>query len=174
MPFETDLARIWKLAHERNDENWAFRAFLKQTDIPWRRVDRLVHELFRDLAARIDCTQCGNCCRVMSPVLKPVDVQRLAARLGLTPDAFQAQYLKEDPDGEGWAWRALPCSFLRDNHCAVYEDRPQVCRSYPHLQKREFVCRSIRVIENCAVCPIVFNVYEGLKDALWRHAPEPD
>ena len=172
MILETDLSRIRELAARREDENWEFRAFVKRARLSPARLDRLTQELYRDIAARIDCTACGNCCRALLPVLKPIDVQRLAARLHLTPEQFQAQYLKEDPDSDGWAFAAKPCVFLCDNRCTVYEDRPQVCRSYPYLQKRGFVYRSLRVQENLAICPIVFNVYEALKDELWRHAPE--
>ncbi len=173
MNLETDLTRIRELARQREDENWEFRAFLKGLDMPRPRVDRLVQEILLEVAARIDCTACGNCCRVLSPVLKPVDVQRLAARLGLTPDEFQAQHLKEDPDGEGWAFRAMPCAFLEGSRCSVYAERPGVCRSYPYLHRPGFVSRSIRVLENYAVCPIVFNVYEALKAELWRSASAP-
>lgn len=40
------------------------------------------------------------------------------------------------------------------------------CISYPHLHKKDFTSRLIGVIENCSVCPIVFNVYERLKERI--------
>ncbi|MFZ4394680.1 MAG: YkgJ family cysteine cluster protein [Kiritimatiellia bacterium] len=64
-----------------------------------------------------------------------------------------------------------PCPFLSENRCRVYEHRPDTCRSYPHLQKKEFVFRLTQAVGNCSVCPIVFNVYERLKTELW-HRPE--
>jgi len=35
------------------------------------------------------------------------------------------------------------------------------------LHKKEFVFRLWGVVDNCSICPIVFNVYEHLKDKLW-------
>ena len=40
-------------------------------------------------------------------------------------------------------------------------------RPFPHLHKEEFIFRLWGVVENCPICPIVFNVYEQLKDELW-------
>ena len=42
-------------------------------------------------------------------------------------------------------------------------------RSFPHLDKEEFVTRLWAVVDNYSICPIVFNVYEILKDKLWQH-----
>jgi Fe-S-cluster containining protein len=62
----------------------------------------------------------------------------------------------------------VPCGFLQEQGCSVYDSRPDDCRSFPHLHKREFRSRLIGVIENCSICPIVYNVFEGLKSDLWR------
>ena len=40
------------------------------------------------------------------------------------------------------------------------------CRSYPHLHKKDMASRLLGVIENAAVCPIVFGVLERLKAEL--------
>jgi hypothetical protein len=42
------------------------------------------------------------------------------------------------------------------------------CRSYPHLHKKDFAHRVIKVIDNCSICPIAFNVFERLKAELWQ------
>jgi hypothetical protein len=34
-------------------------------------------------------------------------------------------------------------------------------------EERNFVFRLWGVVENCSICPIVFNVYEQLKEELW-------
>ena len=46
--------------------------------------------------------------------------------------------------------------------------RPKDCVSYPYLLKKDFTSRLMGVIGNCSVCPIVFNVYELLKDEVWH------
>jgi Fe-S-cluster containining protein len=57
---------------------------------------------------------------------------------------------------------------LDQNQCRVYEHRPKACRSYPHLHKKDFVSRLVGVLWNYSICPMVFNVFERLKDEL-RH-----
>ena len=57
---------------------------------------------------------------------------------------------------------------LKENLCTTYPCRPADCRSYPHIQKKDFVFRLNQAILNCSVCPIVVNVFELLKRDLWR------
>ena len=81
---------------------------------------------------------------------------------------FESEYLMKDEEEDGFTFRSTPCPFLSGNSCAVYPDRPEDCRSYPHLHKKEFATRLYGVLSNCSVCPIVYNVYELLKDELHK------
>jgi Fe-S-cluster containining protein len=85
--------------------------------------------------------RCFNrCCADINIVLTPVDVLRLARRLGITTTEFLGQYclhpitkdlslpvvlmrMGDDP--------AKKCRFVGDEGCTVYEDRPWSCRMYP-------------------------------------------
>jgi Fe-S-cluster containining protein len=169
MELEIDIRRIQELAQQREDANWAFRCFLKSSHLRLARIDLKVRELYREVSSRIDCTQCANCCRVVQPRLRPADVNRLARHQKLRVDEFRSRYLQADEGREGEVFRLLPCPFLKENRCAVYDCRPIDCRSFPHLHKREFVFRVNQAFSNCSICPIVFNVYEGLKRAFWTH-----
>ncbi|MDF7826654.1 YkgJ family cysteine cluster protein [Pontiellaceae bacterium B12227] len=164
IPITTDLEVIEKVAKEREDENWRFRSYLKGYDTD--EVDAIIHRLYEEIAPQIDCQACGNCCRAMHPILKDGDVEHLSAHLGISDDELTKQYLAEDDDGDT-TFNAKPCPFLEDNSCSVYEARPKDCRSYPHLHKKDIVCRLMGVVFNCSVCPIVFNVYEQMKQELW-------
>ncbi len=163
-----DPQRIEKLAQEREEENWAFRTFLKGIDMRSEELDALVHGLYRDISSQINCLDCANCCRSILPSLSPSDITDLASGLGVSKSELSQRYLTTRGDQNTRTFNATPCPFLSGNQCTVYAFRPQACRSYPHLHKRSFVHRLIQVVENCAVCPIVFNVYEELKKALWH------
>lgn len=169
MKMETSLSKIKRLARVRNDENRDFRAYLKELPFTVRQIDAAVQETVREVSASIDCTKCANCCREMQPVLIPADIKRLTRETGLTPRDFTTRYLKNAPAGHsGMIFKSRPCPFLKGNRCSVYEARPRDCRSYPHLHRADFVQRTLQAISNYAVCPIVFNTYEGLKLKLAR------
>jgi len=160
----TDISIIEALAEEREEENWEFRRFLKNSDLEIEKIDAIVHRLYREVAKGIACLECGHCCRVASPILSPEDVSRLAEVQGMTDEAFTEQYLIKDE--AGMLFR-LPCPFQSGHTCTVYEHRPENCRSFPHLHKPDFVFHLVRAIENCSVCPISFNVYERLKQEIY-------
>jgi Fe-S-cluster containining protein len=164
VPVVRDPERVRHLAAEKRDENESLRRFLKWGGPPPRLVDRLFHRLQAEVGAEIDCTECANCCREMSPTLRPKDVDRLARRLGMPHGQFRATHLEAKEDGLVFA--RTPCPLLDGNRCSCYRDRPKDCRSYPHLQKKHMTTRLLGVIGNASVCPIVFSVLERLKAEL--------
>ncbi|MFZ3207824.1 MAG: YkgJ family cysteine cluster protein [Geobacteraceae bacterium] len=166
---ETNLQKIEQLSRQREDENWRFRCYLKASDLSVAKIDAVVRQMYREVAAQIECTTCGNCCRVIQPLLTAADIKRLAAHLDMTDRQFRADYILTDSEADNAArFNAMPCPFLQENRCSVYDCRPRDCRSYPHLHKKDFVFRMNQAYSNCSVCPIIFNVYEGLKSELWR------
>ncbi len=167
MTVETNLTRIKKLAQLKDNENWDFRTFLKVNDST-ARVDELVHEFYQEVASAIDCTTCGNCCREVMAVLDQEDIETFARGLGILPSELTEKYIDNQDDGLAFQ---TPCPFLEGNLCGNYESRPKGCKSYPHLHKDRFTSRLISVLLNYETCPIVFNVYERLKEELWtrRH-----
>ena len=159
----TDLERIKLYAEKYKDENWDFRSWLKMQDTD--KVDEMVHQLNRKYSAAIDCTACANCCIVLKTLVTMKDVRRLARSIKISETEFRKEYIETVEDGD-MILKDLPCRFLKDKKCTVYPDRPNECRSYPHLHKKDFTHRLFGVIENHAVCPIVFNVYEELKERM--------
>lgn len=166
MQIETDLALLADFAQQREDDNWEFRCFLKQSDIPSSEIDSQVHRLLKTVSQQIDCTACANCCKTITPTFKPSDIQRIAKHLSLSNDDFTAKFLHEDRDVGGLTFRTKPCPFVKNNICTVYQHRPRDCRSFPHLQKPGFVFGVTQAFNNYSICPIVFNVYEELKRSL--------
>ena len=98
--------------------------------------------------------------------LEDGDVKRLAGVLEMTVSALQTTYLQADVELGEKSWHLpAPCPLLEGNLCRAYPARPDQCRAYPHLHA-DFVAHSIRRIEDTFVCPIVYNVVEGLKEVL--------
>lgn len=173
MRLETDIKRIEQRAEQQAERNWAFRCFLKGSDLPAKEIDSVVHALNHEISSQIDCARCANCCKAVQPLLKPCDVQRLARYLNLSATDFRTQYLQKDDEEQDEVFKVMPCPFLQENRCTVYLFRPDDCRSYPHLHKRDFVFRVSQAVSNYSVCPIVFNVFEMLKQELWHRGSRP-
>ena len=161
VPIVRDPERVRHLAAEKRDENESLRRFLKWGGPSPPLVDRLFRRLLVEVSAEIDCTQCANCCRHMSPVLRPRDIERLARRLQVPNPQFRASHLRAEADG--FVFARTPCPLLDGNRCSCHRDRPKDCRSYPHLQKKHMTTRLLGVIDNASVCPIVFSVLGRLK-----------
>jgi Fe-S-cluster containining protein len=123
------------------------------------------------VAAEIDCKQCAWCCEVCYPLLKESDITRFAKGLKMPVAEFKTNFLKPvENESEKLTFKELPCPFLKNNLCTNYKFRPTDCRSFPHLHKKGFISRTVSVIENSAICPIVYNVYELLKEELWHRS----
>jgi hypothetical protein len=163
----TDLVQIQRLGEKKREENEKFRVHLKTHDYNEKRFRRIGEEV----EEQIDCTVCANCCRVASVEVSDRDVARLARSLRISPQKFIAEYTvaNDDPKakydsvnlrrGEGG------CVFLSGNDCMVYEDRPSICRDFPHVVRGEgrTHTRMWEFIDRACYCPIVYNALEAFK-----------
>lgn len=160
---ETDLSRINQLSQEHDDENWDFRSWLKQHAPD--NIDGIVQALSQKYFALIDCKACANCCRSLHAEFKKSELLSIAQTLGQSIKAFDKQFMSEGKVNP-------PCPMLDGKLCSIYENRPEACRSYPHLEKPRFTSRLMGVIDNVAICPIAFNAFEELKTKLhWLPSP---
>jgi Fe-S-cluster containining protein len=93
---------------------------------------------------RFGCHRCGHCCTHGDGHVWLADgeAERLALRLGLAPEVFERRHVRTVPDPRtGVLRRALRedppgsgrCALLEGaNHCSVYTDRPEHCRTFPY------------------------------------------
>ena len=123
-------------------------------------------------------------------VTDPQEVERLAEELEDENWEFRVwirnHYGFDDPKLNGMVWRLTgglmeqidctsgkwqlpaPCPLLEGNLCRVYGNRPEACRQYPHLHN-DVRASSISRFNNTFICPIVFNLFELMKEELnWR------
>lgn len=128
-----------------------------------RELDLEVEALDEEVFSVINCLDCANCCKTISPVFKERDITVISSHLGLRPGEFVERYLYIDKDGD-YVLKSIPCPFLlSDNHCSVYEVRPAACRGYPHTGSLPLSRSWELVIRNSAVCPAVYEITERLK-----------
>ena len=167
MKFETDPVKIKKQSLDKEGENWGFRSFLKSCDIPDQKIDRTVQKFFKQVSKKIDCSRCSNCCKEYDPFLTHGDVHKISRGLNITPKEFEKKYLIKTEKRDGFTFIRKPCPFLRDNTCSISNYRPQDCLSYPYRYQENFTQRLISVIRHCSICPIIYNVFELLKDEIW-------
>jgi Fe-S-cluster containining protein len=156
-----DLNVIKEQCKRKENLNWRFRSYLKTQDD--EKIDELVRPIYQNVTKNINCLECGNCCRHLRPVLAENDIRRLKTIQGWNNDEFVNNILEVDEDKD-LRLKGSPCVFLKDNACKIYSYRPNDCRSYPHLHKKYFTSRLFFVIENLEICPIVYNIFEELKE----------
>jgi Fe-S-cluster containining protein len=164
------ILRDWSQNAARNEEaNFRFLRSLKMVDDP-DRIDALARELHADAFARIDCTRCANCCKTMQPSFTEEDVSRIAAHLGLTPEALIAAHLEVSTEDGGLQTKVTPCPFLgEDGRCTIYAVRPQTCREFPYTDKQGFIWRTYGHAANTLSCPAVYRIVQGMRRHRRRH-----
>ena len=157
---ETNLTTILALAAQRENENDDFRSFLKKQNT--EDIDRLVHAINDEITPKIDCTECGNCCKTLMINITTEESERLATHLEMTIPDLKSRYIEESLQGK-MIMNTIPCHFLGGTKCTIYEKRFTECRDFPHLHKNNFTDRLFGTLMYYAMCPIIYNVVERLK-----------
>lgn len=161
---ELNLEKIKQISVIKEDENYEFRAFLKGVDSD--EVDKIVHKINNEIVSQIDCQECGNCCKSLRPCVTDSEIEFLSQVDKVSKKDYLHKFVEIDDFEDIKYLKDTPCRYLKDKSCSIYESRPFDCKSYPHTQKENFNSRTLGMIENYEICPIVFNVYELLKQEM--------
>lgn len=159
----TDISIIAKEAIIKEEENFRFLEILKSKNSD--AIDELVLQLNESVSSQIDCTRCGNCCRSLMINVSSADTERLAAHLHTSTKKFEEKYIEKSSEGVTAVMNSIPCHFLHENKCTVYDARPNECREFPGLHRKGFTTRLFATFMHYGRCPIVYNVIEALKKA---------
>lgn len=125
----------------------------------------MAQELNDMITPQIDCTACGNCCKTLLINVSEDEANVLSAHLQQKRAAFDEQFLEKGAHGM-MVVNAVPCHFLADNRCTVYEHRFEGCREFPAMHLPDFHKRLFTTFMHYGRCPIIFNIIEGLKQQL--------
>ncbi len=159
----TDRDFIKEMGEEKEEENDNFRYFLQSFEASF--LDETVHRINNDITPKIDCTTCGACCGKLMINVTEDESKSAATFLHLTETDFKKKYIEESLQGK-MIINTIPCHFLEEKKCSIYEGRFAECRDFPHLHKSNFKGRLFGTLIHYAMCPIVFNVIEVLKTEL--------
>ena len=142
------------------EENDAFRIYLKRLNSD--ELDKKVHTINDYVTPQIDCTACGACCRQLMINVTEEEKNTVANHLQVSPQRFKEEFLEESMQGK-LIINTIPCHFLADSKCNIYENRFTECREFPHLHEPNFKGRLFGTLVHYAMCPIIYNVVEQLK-----------
>ena len=160
LPVTSDREFIKKQAEVYEEENDAFRLYLKGLDSEG--LDKKVNEINNFVTPQIDCTVCGACCRQLMINVTEEEKIAVANHLNISPLQFKDKYLEESLQGK-LIINTIPCHFLSDSKCSIYENRFTECSAFPHLHESNFKGRLFGTLVHYAMCPIIYNVIEQLK-----------
>lgn len=142
------------------DHQRVYKQFLLRANK--NKVLKALPSLHNEAFEKIDCLQCGNCCKGFSPRFKTPDIKRIAKHLKMKDGDFINQYLFVDSEGDH-VLKTKPCSFLgQDNYCSIYEVRPSDCARFPYTDEDVLLKRPSLTQKNSTFCPAVYFVLEKL------------
>jgi hypothetical protein len=159
---EEDILTNWE--KKAVDHQKQYKQLLHRADK--NKVLKVLPDLHDEAFEKIDCLQCGNCCRSYSPRFKTPDIKRISKYLGMREGAFIDTYLHIDNEGD-YVLQSKPCPFLgSDNYCSIYEARPSDCARFPYTDEDVLIKRQPLTLKNSSFCPAVYFVLEKLMVSL--------
>lgn len=168
--YPQDLVFIRQQASKKEESNDQFRVFLENQDS--KSVDEIVTRLNDEISPAIDCTICGNCCRSFMINVTEPEIEQIAIHKNIDKIDAIGRWVEKGSGGM-MIMNTIPCHFLSENKCTIYNLRFEGCREFPHLHRPNFKGRYFSVMMNYAICPITYNVVEELKEKLgFTQSPE--
>lgn len=156
-----DLDDLKRKAKDKHKENTKFLKRIKK--LKPKNLDIQVQEIHESVFTKINCLECANCCKTISPMITYKDVDKIAKHLKMKPADVVQEYMHIDEDGD-YVFNQSPCPFLLpDNYCLIYESRPKACAGYPHTDRKKFHQLLDITTKNLFICPAVFQIIENLK-----------
>ena len=159
-------AIIKKLRKQFKSNRRIFRNFITRTENnPPRNLDAMMKEIDKDVWEKVNCLECANCCKTMSPTYTSEDIKRISTHLNMTVKEFKEKWLEYDKKSKDWMNKSRPCQFLdlKTNMCTIYKYRPADCAGFPHFLKKPQKDYLYINKQNIEYCPASMLMVEKLK-----------
>lgn len=156
------IEELEDLANAKREENFKFRSFLKN-HADQEKLDEQFKQLHDKYFSIYDCSKCRNCCKQCYGLIPLTEVERDAKELGLTVEEFKEKYLQSEIEDGCYKTKNYPCDFLENGECILKECRPEICKTYPHTNSKNRIGSLWGIIDNTAICPVVYEIIEELK-----------
>jgi uncharacterized protein len=161
LQIETNLEKIAVAELALENENRHFIDFIRATDNAI--LDKEVQQLNAIIAPQISCTDCGNCCQTLMINITEPECDSISKHLNTTTKAFKETHVETSQEGTMMVLNKMPCTFLKDKCCSIYDHRFNECREFPQLDNDNFKSRTFSTMMHFGRCPIIFNVLQQLK-----------
>jgi Fe-S-cluster containining protein len=128
-------------------------------------LEQIKLEADKQVWKEINCLDCANCCKTMSPTYTKKDMRRISKHLGMSEKAFREKWLYKDKTGD-WMNKKQPCQFLdlKTNMCSIYEVRPRDCAGFPHHTKKKMNADYMHMFkQNIEFCPATYSLVEKIE-----------
>jgi hypothetical protein len=153
------------LAEAKNNKKRIKKTIQRLKKLKNRELDDWFHQMHDEVFEEIDCLDCANCCKSISPTLYDRDIERLAKAQRMKPSEFVSCYTYLDDEGD-YVFKNSPCPFLlQDNYCQYYLNRPKACRAYPHSDRRKMHQIMNLTAKNALVCPAIFLIIKRMNSS---------
>lgn len=157
-----ELSKLKGAYKKVEDDNYAFRTYLK-SHADLETLDRQFYTLHQELFNDYDCNACRNCCIEYSANFEEHELKSVANYLKITKKEFVDEYVNESY-GE-YNMKTTPCTFLKDNGaCDIESCKPGSCKDYPFTDQPNRLFSLASLVGSTSVCPVVFEMFEKLKD----------
>lgn len=124
-----------------------------------RKIYHLMEELGQIRAPYVACGKgCSSCCK-MNVKISQIEANIIAERTGM-----QSKQLPSSRSYKSDQFMGVPCVFLKEGSCSIYEIRPFVCRNHVSFDTTSYWCEP----ENSLHAEMPMLAFSGLLDAYFN------
>lgn len=163
-----DPKDVKEAAKKAEEDNYNFRLFLKE-HADSKILDEQFHKLHKELFNQINCKDCLNCCRKLTPTFHVKELDQIAKEAGMETEELLA--LCDRTDYEEYQLREdiEVCPFLTESGCEVEVCKPATCRDFPYTSQDNRLESLLGMLSFVRVCPVVYEIFEELKKEYHYH-----